>query len=131
MERTRIAALSGVTEAVYQREHQKLKPLLEQEARVMRRLAQLDAQTLEVRQQTQQSSDYRVSGGDVVWHTWESITRRDLNIELARIRAQKLAALDAVRQAFGRMQAVEELVRNAAASDRKRRQKSGPELNFR
>ena len=49
---------------------------------------------------------YRITGTDVLWQGWESSTRRQLNTELARLRAQKLTALDALRAAFGRKQAV-------------------------
>ena len=64
-------------------------------------------------QQTRQNSalaeGYRVTGADVLWNGWESATRRQLNMELARLRAQKLSALEALRHAFGRKQAVVEL----------------------
>ncbi|MEM1005022.1 MAG: hypothetical protein AAGK26_06555, partial [Pseudomonadota bacterium] len=52
---------------------------------------------------------YTITGTDVLWRGWEASTRQQLNMELARTRAQKLAALDALRHAFGRKQALETL----------------------
>lgn len=109
MKRAQLSDLSAVTEAVFQKERQQLQPLLQAEARVAQQLARLDAQAAQVRADATDSSGYRVTGTDMLWHRWESATRRQLNMELARLRAQKLAALDSLRSAFGRKQAVAEL----------------------
>ncbi len=119
MTRDRMADLSTVTEAVYQREYQKLRPLLQQEARLLQQLTRLDAQLAEVKSGSAQADGYRVTGADLLWHGWESATRRHLNSELARLRSQKILAMENLRAAFGRKQAVAELSRRQ--QDRKRR----------
>ncbi|MCA0930517.1 hypothetical protein [Ruegeria profundi] len=101
--------LEKVTEATFQKERKLLRPLLEAEARVQQQLARLEAQVRQSRKDSAASKGYRVTGTDVLWSSWESASRRQLNLELARIRAQKLTAMEALRTAFGRQQAVAKL----------------------
>ncbi len=117
--RRRMTDLLTVTEAGYQREHQKLHPLLQQEARILGRLSQLDKQLAEVNMQCTQTEGYRVTGTDLLWHSWESAARRELNTELARLRSQKLSAMDDLRRAFGRKQAVTELAQRLQQGKRR------------
>ncbi len=109
MKRNELPALKTVTDAMFQKEYQKLRPVLEAEARVQHQLTRLDAQVTQTRQYGARTDGYQVTGTDVLWNGWEASTRSQLNLELARHRAQKLAALDTLRQAFGRKQAVEAL----------------------
>ncbi|WP_170351890.1 hypothetical protein [Ruegeria atlantica] len=109
MKQAALSDLKNVTEAVFQKEYNALRPLLEAEARAQHQLARLDAQVRQSRQDSTAAEGYRVTGTDVLWNGWESATRRQLNMELARIRAQKLSAMDALRSAFGRKQAVTNL----------------------
>lgn len=109
MKRKQMKDLRVVTEIAYQREQQKLGPLLQQEARILQQLTRLDRQLAEVKTQGAQTDGYKVTGTDLLWHGWESATRRQLNIELARLRSQKLSAMDDLRRAFGRKQAVADL----------------------
>ncbi|WP_241481033.1 hypothetical protein [Ruegeria sp. ANG-S4] len=82
---------------------------MQAEARILQQLARLDNQLAEARTDSSESEGYRVTGTDVLWHRWESTTRRQLNLELARLRAQKMDAMKDLRTAFGRKQAVGEL----------------------
>ena len=109
--RKRMTDLMSVTEAAYQLEYQKLSPLLQQEARLLSQIARLDIQVAEVKTQGVKTEGYGITGADLSWHRWESTTRRQLNTELARLRARKLTAMDDLRQAFGRKQALAELTR--------------------
>ncbi len=109
MKSTKYADFSAVTEAAFQKEYQNLKPVLEEEARIKQQLSRLDGQVQKSRVDAGQTKGYQVTGTDVLWSGWESRTRRQLNMELARVTAQKLASMDALRLAFGRQQAVERL----------------------
>ncbi|MCG7521706.1 hypothetical protein [Ruegeria sp. Ofav3-42] len=113
-----ISDLEKVTEAAFQREYQSLCPVLDAEARVQHQLACLDAQVQQSRQEIDLAEGYRVTGTDVLWNGWESAARRQLNVQLARLRAQKLAALEDLRIAFGRKQAVASLVEKSKAARR-------------
>ena len=116
MTKADILDLENVTEAAFQKEYTALRPMLEAEARVQSQLTRLDAQVQQTRQDSSSIEGYRVTGTDVLWNGWESATRRQLNMELARVRAQKLAALDALRVAFGRKQAVAKLLADQKAA---------------
>lgn len=109
MKHTQIPALEKVTEATFQKKFQELRPILDAEARVRQQLAKLDLQLSQVRTESDKTEGYQVSGTDILWNGWESATRRQLNMQVAQIRAQKLAAVEALRFAFGRKQAVEAL----------------------
>ena len=123
MARSRISDLGAVTEAAFQKEYQKLRPLLQREARVQNQMARLDAQVSQVRSDSTQTEGYHVTGSDMLWHGWESAARRQLNMELAQLRSQKLAAMDSLRKAFGRKQAVETLSRQEQDQARRKQQK--------
>ena len=119
MKYDRLTTLSTVAEAVFQREHQKLQPVLQREAQILRQLSRLEAQSMDMKSASARTDGYQITGADLVWHSWEEATRRKLNIELARLRSQKLAAMESLRGAFGRKQAVSELARRLHA-DRRR-----------
>ena len=127
MTRTRLSDLSIVTETMFQKKYQLLHPVLKAEAHIQQQLARLDSQVEQVRRASSQTEGYRVTGTDVLWNGWESSTRRQLNTELARARAQKLAALEELRRVFGRKQAIENLISDLRAERRRnegRRQSS-------
>ncbi|WP_298851058.1 hypothetical protein [uncultured Ruegeria sp.] len=110
MKRTQLPDLERVTDAAFQKQFQTLRPILEAEARIQQQLARLDRQLNQTREDSGKTEGYQVSGTDILWNSWESATRRQLNLQLAQTRALKLAGLDAVRTAFGRKQAVETLL---------------------
>ncbi len=122
MRRKDLTEMEKVTEALYQKEYSALRPTLEAEAKVMQQLARLDDQALQTRRNSARTDGYQVTGTDVLWNGWESSTRRNLNTELARIRSQKLSAMDRLRSAFGRKQAVQNLSDQA----KKAAQSGGP-----
>lgn len=110
MKNKQLRSLEKVTDAKFQKRLQDLRPILEAEARVRQQLTKLDAQMGQMREESALITGYQISGTDVLWNSWESATRRHLNMQLAQIRAQKLMGLGALRSAFGRKQAVETLV---------------------
>lgn len=109
MKLSTLSVLKSVTEAKFQKEYQQLRPVLEAEAQIQRQLLQLDAQMMQVRRDSCETQGYRITGTDILWNSWESTTRRQLNTDLARVRARKLAALDALKLEFGRNRAVQDL----------------------
>jgi len=117
MNQKKLDQMAAVTQAQYLREHAKIKPILDAEAELRGKLAKLDAQMKETRQQGEQDHAMRALGADLLWQGWHSRTRRQLNIELAQVTARKLMAMDKVRKAFGRKHAVETM----ADQERKRK----------
>lgn len=99
-----------VTEALYMREFQKVRGILEEETTLRQKLAQLDTQIADNQTAIRNDHTMKTVGVDMLWQGWVTRTRRNLNTELAQVMARKLVAMDGVRQAFGRRQAVEKLL---------------------
>lgn len=99
-----------VTEALYMREFQKIRSILEEETTLRQKLAQLDTQIADNQTAIRNDHTMKTVGADMLWQGWVTRTRRNLNTELAQVMARKLVAMDGVRQAFGRQQAVEKLL---------------------
>ena len=116
MKQKMLDQMAAVTEAQYLIEHIKIKPILAQEAALRGKLAKLDAQIKESREQAANDDAMRMLGADILWRGWHSRSRRQLNIELAQITAQKLTVMDQVRKAFGKKYAVQTM----ADDERKR-----------
>ena len=123
MRAEQLPGLVAATDALYLREHAKVREILQEEASVRRRLRQLDDQAAAARAGGAEMAQMRAIGADVQWQAWQERTRRALNMELARVLARKAAAMDKVRLAYGRKAAVAELSKVEAEKARARRQK--------
>ncbi|MQQ08330.1 hypothetical protein GFB49_07700 [Epibacterium sp. SM1979] len=111
--------MKRVTEAQYMQEHARVKPILDAEASARAKLAQLDQQVKDAREQSDgdvANGDLamRSLGADLLWEGWHTRMRRQLNTELAQATAQKLMAMDRLRKSFGRKHAVETMAEDAA-----------------
>ncbi len=124
----KLSALQMATDAMYQKQHQALRPVIEAEALVQKQLVRLDHQVTLARQDSAGTEGYRVSGADILWNAWESATRRQLNMELARVRAQKLAAMEQLRTAFGRQQAIASVSKTMRDAQQKAKDKTRSNL---
>lgn len=113
-----LGRVAVATRAVYLRETARIRDILADETALRGRLARLDAAVIRSRQDLSVDTTMRCLGADILWQGWEARTRRQLNIELAQVRARKLAALDQVRRAFGRQQAVQAML-DAQTAQRK------------
>lgn len=106
--------MAAVTEAQYLKEHAKIKPILDQEARLRGQLSKLDEQVRGARQQVDQDVPMKALGADLLWEGWHIKTRRTLNSQLAQVTARKLMAMDRLRRTFGRKTAVAEMEKSEA-----------------
>ena len=113
-----LAQMKSVTNAVYLREHAKVKPILDREAQLRGKLSMLKQQVEDSREILNQSHEMKALGVDLQWQRWHTNARRDINQELAQVTAQKLRAMDKLRHAFGRKHAVETM-ENQYKSDAK------------
>lgn len=107
-------ALREVTELRYLAEFRKISAIVEEENRLRRALARLDAQEAAARQSLAQAGPIHLVGADLLWQGWLARNRRDLGTELARVLARKSVLLDRVRRAFGQREAIRQLEREAA-----------------
>ncbi|WP_333683177.1 hypothetical protein [Pontibaca methylaminivorans] len=110
----RLRQLGAVTEALYMDEHRRIQEILAREAALQASISRLRAQSSHYGDRQMQAI-----GADLAWEAWRDRSLRDLGMELAQVRAQKLAALDRLRGAFGRNEAVRQLIERAMA-ERKR-----------
>lgn len=97
-----LSELARVTDAIYQKEQLVVRDILAAEAQLRRKLAQLDQSVSDARAAPEQLDLMRPFGADVLWEAWAGRTRRQLNMELAQVLAQKLHMMDRVRVAFGK-----------------------------
>ncbi|WP_293574034.1 hypothetical protein [Phaeobacter sp.] len=119
MKQKMLDQMASVTEAMYLREHAKVKPILDAEAHLRGQLSKLDRQVKETRDQAHDDLAMKALGADLLWQGWHSKTRRQLNMELAQVTARKLRAMDGLRKAFGRKHAVETMAQNQRSASKK------------
>ncbi|KPD14317.1 hypothetical protein [Phaeobacter sp. 11ANDIMAR09] len=101
--------MAAVTEAQYLKEHAKIKPILDHEARLRGQLTKLEAQVREARTEADGDMPMKALGADLLWEGWHLNTRRNLNMQLAQVTARKLMAMDRLRKTFGRKTAVSDM----------------------
>lgn len=116
--------MTRVGEALYLREYERIRAVLEEEARITAQIARLDDQVFRIRTEGTGDHGYRSVGADILWQGWESRTRRQLNSELARARAKRLSMMDALKRAFGRKQAIAQIARDEKSARVKARRKA-------
>ena len=104
--------MSEMVDALYQKEQMKIQPLLKVEAELRRKLEQLRARRTEGRASDSMFA-MQSCGAEMLWQAWADRTHRDLNLELAKVLAQKADFLDAVRRAYGKKRAVEAMTETA------------------
>jgi hypothetical protein len=98
--------MAAVTEAQYLKEHAKINPILDHEARLRGQLSKLDEQVSTARQDADKDIQMKALGADLLWQGWHTNARRNLNMQLAQVTARKLMAMDRLRKTFGRKTAV-------------------------
>lgn len=101
--------MAAVTEAQYLKEHAKIKPILDHEARLRGQLTKLEVQVREARTEADGDIPMKALGADLLWEGWHLNTRRNLNMQLAQVTARKLMAMDRLRKTFGRKTAVSDM----------------------
>lgn len=118
MKPERLVKLRDATALDFLRAQQQIQPILAEETQLRQKLAQIRQQDADNRDASLAQS-VQATGADLAWRAWVSKTQRELNIELARVLVRKLPAMDAVRQAFGRKEAVRQIVEKSLVQTRK------------
>lgn len=101
--------LKNLSELKYQHSQQALSGLLARENAIRSELIRLRALTHETQTQPPEQAQMRMIGGDVIWLKWLGQAQQKLNMELARILAQKEVLMAQHRQAHGRKMVAERL----------------------
>jgi len=118
MERSRLEDLREIAAAKYLQEYRVIADLLAEEARLRRALAQLDRQVRSAHTTLADSVGAQRIGGDVLWQVWVGRTRRDLNLQLAKVMASKEPAMAGLQRSFGRRVALDRLIASEATGRR-------------
>ena len=114
-----------VAQARYDQQQQAFAQIIQQEADLraeLTRLAQLNQSVEEVGEDIGQM---QAIGADILWRGWLSRSITALNTELARVLARKAREQDRVRQAFGKLTALNELIDQRSNLRRKNRAQAG------
>lgn len=114
-----LSALKALAEARLAQERARLKPVLEEEARLRAALARLEAQAAAARDGADPA--LRGIGGDLSWQAWVTGRRAALQMEVALALARKEQALPALRRAFGKAEAAAALAAEQRAETRRSR----------
>jgi len=117
-EKTELAGLARLADAAFGAEQARMGALRRRESDIRGTIAALDAQRKARAASLSDADPALMAGADMLWHGWIDSRRSALNLELARNLADQAAARAALRRAFGRKQASEELVNRADASAR-------------
>lgn len=95
--------LHSVTDAMYLRAQQSLRTVLLREAQLRGELNKLDQNAQIARSEhSEKIGSMRSLGADILWEGWVARTRAQLNLELAKVLAQKEKNIGTVRKAFGK-----------------------------
>lgn len=105
---SQLVPLLEISRAKYDRQRQSFERIMSAESNIRTKIARLE----EMDQATRPSDDtpMRLIGADLQWQEWLARSRGALNMELARILAMKEHELQSVRQAFGKVTALEQLI---------------------
>ncbi len=94
------------SEAQYLLEYEKIRSLVEREATISHRLAELAGHS---RRACETDTGYAQSGAHARWESWAGQMAAVLNTELAQIRVQRQSLDAQMRKAFARHSALKEL----------------------
>ena len=115
MRKKQLHQLAKVSRAQYLRELARIREILDRETALRGQLLRLAQQAERARRDHAADPAMQSLGADMAWQGWLGRSRRRLNTELAQVMARKLVAMDSVRNAFGREQAVQTLADAEAA----------------
>jgi septal ring factor EnvC (AmiA/AmiB activator) len=117
--------LEALTEAQFRAVQAELEPILVEERRLRRSLADLDEKTHKnATLPISDLTDLQRLAGDMAWRRWAAQSRTELQMRLARVLARKANKMAVVRQAFGRAEAVAMMQKQRAATLASKRDKT-------
>lgn len=121
MSRKQLKDLHIVSQLRFLQEYAKISSILREEAQIREQLMRLEQKSLQVDAPTDAIQTMSLVGADILWQSWVSRSRRQLNMELAQVLARKSDAIAGFRKAFGKRKSVEQMLR-LEKDDRKKHQ---------
>lgn len=107
-----LGALHTITQTLLDMKMRVLADLKADEDRLYAELASLDKQS------KQPDMAMKLAGADILWGAWVGRKRADIQMNLARLRVKKEAAIGDIRNAFGRNDVMRQMA--LAEEERKR-----------
>ena len=118
-----LRSLLKVSTAKYDKQRQALVALVQQENALRQELSRLSGLNEMPEGSDNEISNMRAIGADLRWRGWLGRAKAELNVQLARILAAKENEQLLVRQAFGKVSALEQLLSDTENKHRKKRAK--------
>jgi hypothetical protein len=109
-----------VSKAQYDHQRQVFAKVVAEESQLRKELLRLKGLDQVADEDPVSVSSMRVIGADLLWHGWLSRSKSALNMQLARVLAIKAHEQDKVRKAFGKVVALQELIKSEKKSRHKR-----------
>ena len=121
MSRKQLKDLHVVAQLRFLQEYAKISDILRDEAQIREQLMRLEQKSRQVEAPADAIQTMSIVGADILWQSWVSRSRRQLNMELAQVLARKSDAIAGFRKAFGKREAVEQMLQ-MEKDNRKRQQ---------
>jgi hypothetical protein len=122
--RADLEQLLMVSTAQYDHQRQVFAKVVAEEGQLRQELLRLKGLDQIAEENPTAVSNMRVIGADLLWQGWLSRSKSALNMQLARVLAIKAHEQDKVRKAFGKVVALQELIKN----EKKERQKKAAQV---
>jgi hypothetical protein len=110
---TELKDMLAITEAKYDQQQQSFQKLVFEENRLRGELIRLDIAARQAEAEPVGKSEMRAIGADIIWQGWVAKSKTQLNLKLAQVLALKLHHLAQVKQAYGKVLVVRELLGQA------------------
>lgn len=114
-----LESLLAISRINYDHQRQTFAKILQEEAQLRQELVRLAEMGQAGRQNDVNAISMRAIGADLLWKSWLGRSRSELNMKLARVLATKEQEQEKVRRAFGKVNALEELVLSGRVKQRK------------
>lgn len=111
----------AVCNARYALRQQDFAKLVAEENRLRAELARLDQMQRDAQPDGLSQIHLQAIGADLIWQSWLNRSRVSINMALAQVLSQKERHLHDVRQAYGKVLVVEQLLKKAALVAQRKR----------
>ncbi len=108
-----LETLLAITQIKYDQQQQSFQKLVSEENRLRKELARLDDAARQTQSEPIGILEMRAIGADIIWQSWVTRKKADLNIKLAQVLSVKLHHQAQIKTAYGKVLVVTELLDSA------------------
>lgn len=114
-----------ICEAQYAKCQQAFAQLCAREAELRAELVRLGEMGRQAQSPTTELSQMRAIGADIIWQSWLGRSKTALNTSLAQVLAVKETHIQEVRQSYGKLLVVQDLLKDLQNESRKKARQAG------